>query len=169
MKYTSAEANKLLKKLNEEKCMLLDNESRSSVFSAALGEDVESVRPEYDYSAAAQKLEALNADIRKVKHAINVFNTTHTVAGFDMTIDEMLVYIPQLTEDKNRLYGLSARLPKERRSVGGYGSNTVIDYTYANYDVAKAEADYLAVCDLLARAQTALDVTNNSIIMEFDL
>lgn len=169
MKYTSSEANKLLKKLNEEKRILLDNEARSSVFNAALGEDVESVRPAYSYSETVGKLSELNSKIRKLKHLINVFNATTIVDGFDMTIDEMLIYIPQLTEDKNRLYGLSARLPKERRSVGGYGSNTVIDYTYANYDVAKAEADYLAVCDLLARAQTALDVTNNSIIMEFDL
>ena len=169
MKYTSAEANKLLKKLNEEKCMLLDNESRSSDFSAALGEDVESVRPEYDYSAAAQKLEALNADIRKVKHAINVFNTTHTVAGFDMTIDEMLVYIPQLTEKKARLLAMSSRLPKERKSVSGYGANAVIDYLYANYDVTKVAEDYSAVSELLSKAQTALDIVNTTETMEIDI
>ncbi len=169
MKYTSAEANKLLKKLNEEKSMLLDNESRSATFSAALGEDVESVRPEYDYFEAAKKLEALNADIRKVKHAINVFNTTHAVPGFDMTIDEMLVYIPQLTAKKARLLAMSSRLPKERKSVSGYGTNAVIDYLYANYDVSKAAEDYGAVSELLSRAQTALDIVNSTETMEIDI
>ncbi len=169
MKYTSAEANKLLKKLNEEKSMLLDNESRSATFSAALGEDVESVRPEYDYFETDKKLEALNADIRKVKHAINVFNTTHAVPGFDMTIDEMLVYIPQLTAKKARLLAMSSRLPKERKSVSGYGTNAVIDYLYANYDVSKAAEDYGAVSELLSRAQTALDIVNSTETMEIDI
>lgn len=45
MKYTSAQANKLLKKLNDEYSALLDKEQRSRDFRAAMGEDVESVRP----------------------------------------------------------------------------------------------------------------------------
>ena len=55
MKYhvTSAEAAKLLKKLLDEKSILLADEYRSSTFNAALGEDVESVRPMYDYAATA--------------------------------------------------------------------------------------------------------------------
>lgn len=36
--------------------------------------------------------------IRKVKHAINVFNTVTNVPDFDMIIDEMLVFFPQLTK-----------------------------------------------------------------------
>ena len=45
MNYTSAQANKLLKKLNDEYTALLDKETRSRDFRAAMGEDVESVRP----------------------------------------------------------------------------------------------------------------------------
>ena len=48
MTYTSAQANKLLKKLNDEHAALLDKETRSKDFRAAMGEDVESVRPAYD-------------------------------------------------------------------------------------------------------------------------
>ena len=44
MNYTSAQANKLLKKLNDEYTALLDKETRSRDFRAAMGEDVESVR-----------------------------------------------------------------------------------------------------------------------------
>lgn len=50
MNYTSAEANKLLKKLNDEYTALLDKETRSRDFRAAMGEDVASVRPVYDYA-----------------------------------------------------------------------------------------------------------------------
>ena len=41
MTYTSAQANKLLKKLNGEHAALLDKESRSKDFCAAMGEDIE--------------------------------------------------------------------------------------------------------------------------------
>ena len=55
MKYTSAQANKLLKKLNDEYDLLLAEEAESSTFLAAMGEDPESVRPEYDYTRRAKE------------------------------------------------------------------------------------------------------------------
>ena len=81
----------------------------------------------------------------------------------------MLVYIPQLTEKKARLLAMSSRLPKERKSASGYGSNAVIDYLYANYDVTKAAEDYSAVSELLSKAQTALDIVNTTETMEIDI
>ena len=101
MNYTSAQANKLLKKLNDEYTALLDKETRSRDFRAAMGEDVESVRPVYDYAETQIRLAELEAKIRKLKHAINIFNATQTVDSFDMTIDELLVYIPQLTKRRS--------------------------------------------------------------------
>ena len=135
MNYTSAEANKLLKKLNDEYSALLDKETRSRDFRAAMGEDIASVRPAYDYAETQARLAALEEKIRRLKHAINCFNTTHFVDGFDMTIDEMLVYIPQLTRRKNKLLEMKSRLPKERVEEQ-YGQSNIIDYRYANYDIA---------------------------------
>ena len=103
MNYTSAQANKRLKKLTDEYVSLREKESRSREFRAAAGENVESVRPAYDYADTQRRLAELERCIRRIKHAINLFNATHTVPGFDMTIDEMLVYIPQLTRRKNKL------------------------------------------------------------------
>ena len=114
MKYTSAQANKLLKKLNDEYSALLDKEQRSRDFRAAMGEDIESVRPAYDYAKTQARLEELEGAIRRLKHAINRFNTTQVVDGFGITIDEMLVYIPQLTKRKSKLLEMKSRLPKER-------------------------------------------------------
>lgn len=86
-----------------------------------------------------------------------------------MTIDQVLVYIPQLTEMKNRLFEIQSRLPKQRVSVGGIGNNTVIDYLYTNYSVEKAQEDYTKVSDELRNVQTALDVVNTTVKMEFEL
>ena len=160
MTYTSAQANKLLKKLNDEHAALLDKEGRSKDFRAAMGEDVESVRPAYDYADTQKKLAELEQHIRKVKHAINVFNATHIIPDFGMTIDEMLVYIPQLTQRKNKLADMKARLPKQRVEEQYGRQSNIIDYTYANYDLAAVEGDYEKTTDELSRAQLALDAVN---------
>ena len=160
MNYTSAQANKLLKKLNDEHAALLDKENRSKDFRAAMGEDVESVRPAYDYTDTQKKLAELEQRIRKVKHAINMFNATHVIPDFNMTIDEMLVYIPQLTRRKNKLLEMKSRLPKERVDEQYGRQSNIIDYRYANYDIALVEADYEKTADKLSRAQLALDAVN---------
>jgi len=172
MKYTSAEANKLLREKND---MLRQNEKKedlSSEFIVSLGEDPESVRPEYDYAAAQSEMNRLAEEIRKIKHAINLFNATTVVPDFDMTIDEMLVYIPQLTAAKAKYEQMSSRLPKQRRDEGRYGrfsSSNLVEYIYANYNIAEAEEDYQKISRTLAKAQTALDVVNNTVQFEIEL
>ena len=125
MNYTSAQANKLLKKLNDEYTALLDKETRSRDFRAAMGEDVESVRPVYDYAETQIRLAELEARIRKLKHAINIFNATQTVDSFDMTIDELLVYIPQLTKRNVRPFLIQSRSLRvfsvQRQKIGYFG------------------------------------------------
>lgn len=171
MKYTltSAEANKLLKKVTEERNMIIAQEEQTSKFNAAIGEDVEAVRPEYNYSSVQFELAKYEYKIRAIKHAINVFNTTTLVGDTGMTIDEALVYIPQLTEKKRRLFVMQKRLPKQRTSVYGMGNNSVIDYTYANYDVEIAKKDYVTVSDELRDIQTALDLVNSTITFDIEI
>ena len=108
MEYTSAEANKLLKKLNDVHQARLYEEEQCSTFLAAMGEEPESLRPEYDYAAAQEKLRELEEKIMTVKHALNLFNTTHTVPGFSMTIDRALVYLT--AEPKTRTVTYRAKV-----------------------------------------------------------
>ncbi len=171
MKYkvTSAEASKLLRKLLEEKETVLAEDAQSRTFCAAMGEDVESVRPAYSYADTQKALETLDCKIRILKHAINCFNTTHTVGDTGMTIDQILVYIPQLTQMRSRLYSMQRCLPKQRAAAVGVGNNAVIDYRYANYSVERAKEDYTKVSDELRNIQLALDIANNSETMEFEL
>lgn len=167
--YTSAEAAKLLRLLNEEYDALLTREQKSYSFLAATGEDVESVRPDYNFARVQDEAAELEGKIRRLKHAINIFNTTTEVPGFGMTIDAMLIYIPQLTRRCNKLAIMKSVLPKERDSESFGRSSPIIDYRYANYDVEEAARRYTEAAEELARAQTALDVVNNTITFEFDL
>ena len=167
MKYTSAEANKLLRALNEEHDNLINQEDNGKSFVAATIEDIEDVRPDYDYADMQKKLAEVEEKIRRVKHAINVFNSTTTVPGFDMTIDELLILIPQLSSRKMRLGMMANALPKTRERSSFQSG--IIDYRYANYDVAAAEADAKEASDLLAKAQTALDLVNSTKKMNIDV
>ena len=112
MQYTSAQAAKLLRKLNEEKGALLNRESMSCSFVAAVQEKVEDVRPEYDYAETQQRLCQIDEKIRLLKHTLNQFNISTMVPECGMTIDQILVYIPQLTARKQRLEEMVSRLPK---------------------------------------------------------
>ena len=165
MKYNSAQAAKLLSKLQQDFDSLAILEANAKTFLASVGEDVESVRPEYDYKATKKELDALSAKIRKVKHAINVFNTTTVVPEFGITIDELLVYIPQLSAKKAKLRGMADTLPKAREN--SYGSSNIIDYRIVNYDIKQVKKDLDVVTDELAKAQLALDTINHS--LEFDI
>lgn len=165
---TSAMAAKHLKKLNDQRDSLLSMEKKAKVFTAAIQEDIETVRPAYDYAAAQKELTALDTKIRKLKHTLNCFNSTYVIPELDMTIDQVLIYIPQLTARKRKLDFFRNKLPKERKESIGR-NNSIIEYEYANYDIAQADADYTAVADELARVQNALDMTNATVMFEAEL
>lgn len=166
MKYTSAEANKLFKQLKEEEELILAAEKDNKTFFAAVGEDLESVRPDYNFHDTQRRLEQVRQQIRTVKHAINLFNVTTEVEP-GMTIDEVLVALPQLTERQNRLRSMMMEKPKDRSKAFGMGSASVIDYKYTNYDPADAREAYHRVSNRLDELQLELDKVNTTI--KFDI
>lgn len=168
MKYTSSEVGKLLKKLGEEQRSMLLREDKGKEFLAAVGEDLESVRPDYDFTSTQAALNEIETKIRKVKHALNVFNSTTVIPEFGITIDEMLVLIPQLTARKNKLAQMKDKLPKVRE-LNRLSSSSILDYRYLNYDVNDVTAEYEKAADALAKAQNALDAVNMNQTLEIDL
>lgn len=166
-KMTSAQAAKELKRLNELHTALLDKEQKSAVFTAAIQEDIDLARPEYSYSEMQAELQSIEKQIISLKHSINQFNISYVIPGFDMTIDQMLVYIPQLTARKRKLERMAARLPKERVNNSFSHSSNFIEYIHSNYDVTAAKKDLDETSALLAEAQMALDLANTTV--EFDV
>ena len=169
MKCTSAQAAKILRKLEDDIDSIVMNESQSRDFLASVGEDVESVRPAYSFSETQAKLDELEEKVRKVKHAINAFNSSTVVEGFGMTIDQLLVYLPQLSRRAAKLREMKNVLPKVREMSHSARVVNFVDYRYANYDIAEAEKAYIQVTDTLARAQTALDTVNNTVTFDLDV
>ena len=146
MKLTSAEANKMIRALKDQYRLLFSQEENVVSFIAATTENVEEVRP---------------------SHALNVFNATTKVDGFDMTIDEMLVFLPQATDRLRKLSGMLAKPEKSRAE--NTGRTNIIEYEYLNYDLEKVRQDYDALMDRKSRALSALDVLNNTVQFEVEL
>ena len=166
MKYTSSEANKLLRTLETRRNSIQQREVKAANFVISVGENIEEVRPEYDFRKTQDEIAELNKKIRTVKHAINMFNVSHSVPGFDMTIDQVLVYLPQLSERVNKLKSMADTLPRER--VASYRMNTA-EYSIANFDPEEAEAEYNKAQEELHTLQLALDVINSSETMDIDI
>ena len=136
---------------------------------AAMGENPETVRPKYDYEDTSKKIDEIETKIRLLKHSINVFNTTTMVPEINMTVDQALIYIPQLTKRCSKLWEMMNKLPKARETVLGYGrNNSVIDYRYVNYDIEKVENDYYKCKSELDRAQLQLDLVNSTVQLTVD-
>lgn len=169
MKYTSSQAGKMLRKLNDDYAALLKKEELSKDFLVSLGENSDSVRPEYDFLSTQTELEEIERKIRIVKHALNVFNSQTKIPEFGITIDEMLVLIPQLSKRKQKLAAMKGKLPKMREQSGYSRVSTVVEYRYLNYEVPQVENEYEKVVELLAKAQMALDLVNNSQTLEIEL
>lgn len=169
MNVTSAQAAKILRKYEDEMEGIISNETLSREFLAAVGEDVESVRPAYNYSETQAKIVELEDKIRKLKHALNVFNTTEKLPGFGLTIDQALIYMPQLSRRREKLRTMKSILPKAREENRFGKASNIIDYRYANYDIAAVEKDYNEVSDLLAKLQTALDTVNNTVTFDIEI
>ena len=123
--------------------------------------------PAVSYEETAAKYDEIERKIRKIKHALNVFNATTKVDGFDMTIDEMLVFLPQATDRLRKLSGMLAKPEKSRAE--NTGRTNIIEYEYLNYDLEKVQQDYDALMDRKSRALSALDVLNNTVQFEVEL
>lgn len=161
MKVTSAEAKKLLHQYEDEYLKIINDEKKKHTFRCAVGENVNDCKTEYYFEETQKRIDELNKRIMKLRHAINLFNIFTEVKG-DMTIDQVLVRLPQLTSQKLKLDGMRKIPSKERYSISG----SIIDYTYTAYDPAEADAKYKEICNEIQELQLALDRINNTMTFE---
>lgn len=167
MKLTSAEASKMIRQIKDDMALLSTQEKNGCRFVAATIENVEEVRPKYSYAETAAKMDEYERRIRAIKHALNLFNANTKPDGVDMTIDEILVYLPQLSERLRRLAVMLTAPEKER--VEDSGRTSIIEYNYANYDYDAVRSDYDKLQALKSRLLTALDVANNTVSFEVEI
>jgi hypothetical protein len=167
-KMTSAYANKVLKKLQDDKSFWLSKERDGYLYVAAI--DEEPVIPEYDYNQISDEIKNIDWKIVKIKHAINVINSTSEIEIGDesMTIDQILISMAQLNNRRSMLDNMRKQQEKRRVDSGFYGTRkTAPEYQYVNYSIDEVKKDYEEIDSKIAAMQIALDKFNQT--FEFDV
>lgn len=157
MEISPAYASKLIKKKNEEIRSLLAEEQKTSTTTACVGEDVEALRHAYNFAETQKKIETLQDDILNLKHAINEFNVSTVLPGFNFTIDVALVKMKMLSDRKTRLSYMKQVQPVSRSS-GAYIKQP--EYTYRNFDVDEVLREFSSTELELTNLQLAIDKAN---------
>ncbi len=163
--FTSASANKLLKKLADDKMMLLKQESEDCTYRCYKNEEPEI--PEYDYDKTSSQLREIDKKERKIRHAIHKFNMTTTLDDTNMTIDEALILLAQMSNEHMRLARLRKKNPVTR--LGASYLKDSIEFEYANYNVKQTREDYKKLEDEIYDLQLKIDTCNQTIPFEVEL
>ena len=165
--FTSASAAKHLKALQDEKDHILALEKASCTYTLAAGEEAEP--PEYDYEGTRREIARIDGQMRVLRHALHLFNATEVLPESGVTVDEALILLAQLNNEKARLATMRSRQKRERAGHGLYYRSEAVEYTYANYDVARAGEDYLAISERISALQLEIDLCNQTRTFEADI
>ena len=171
LKMTSAYASKLLKKLTDERNYLANIENDRNTYFA--DEDTEPIIPDHDYHETKQKISDLNEKIMKIRHAVNLSNTTTVlqIGDKELTVDSVLIRMPQLQAVKDRLDEMRKNQQKElsRGKRWRHRPDETAEIKYANYNIEDAKADYDKVSGEIMMMQLALDRHNQTDEFEVDI
>lgn len=160
---SSAYANKLLKKLMEEKNFIISTENKRKTYTVYASE-TNVVVPEYNFLNTQKQLKNIDEMILKIKHALNIFNTTTEIMD-GLTIDEALVKMSIIS---NRLSNLKYMCDiQEIESGSNYKGETY--KTYANFDHDDVKSTYNSLSKELSEIQLALDKTNMNNTFDVDI
>lgn len=165
VRMNSDTANKTIKNLQAEIDSILSNEKRDSTYSHAAGE-TPNIPTWYSFPDTQKRLHELRSKIGTLRHAINNFNISTKVEGFDMTVDEALYRMHILNMEKKRLHEM-LDIPETTRTRS-YGSREA-DIVHRNFDLAPVQEAYDAVTSELMSIQQAINIANLTCIFEVDI
>ena len=172
MKMTSAYANKMIKKLMDDKHYWREIENERHKYIVGIGE--EAIIPEYDFMEVHKTIADLDERIVKIKHALNISNSTNRVSvdGKEYTIDMLLVKMAQMNERKAVLGAMRKLTPKTRVMESGYGrmhKTPTSDVQCINFDMDIVKREYDHVDVFINELLLALDKYNQTVEFEVDI
>lgn len=163
--FTSASANKFIRGMEDEKAHLLAMEKETCTY--VLAQDEEAHPPVYDYGEMRAKIDEIDRQVRLVRHALHRFNMETKLRDSEMTVDEALIAMAQLSAKRRRLDTLRGILPRQREK-DRFGTR-LVEYRYANYEVKQAQRDYAAATEAINELQLKIDLCNQTLTFEVEL
>lgn len=165
IKMTADAAHKMVKNLEDEKRILVNNIRSYSVFNVSIAENPEEARPEFDFVKIYKRIEEINRQVMKIKLARSKFNVD-TKLSSGLTIGESLVRMATLRNELYLYSELANRQPKIRK---GSSNGSEVEYQYANYDIAYAKEVYEKTNEEIVCIQKELNIINTSKEFEVDI
>ena len=156
----NTEIMKDLKKIEEEKYLLLEKEESQSIIKYV--SEVDKIIPEYNYEETRGKIDELDKKEIYLRGLLQKSNATVIVPEFNMTIGDCLIYLAQLAGKARVLRRLASKEPKTRTLQ----YQKQVEYSEALYDISKAKADYEATQELIVKLQMAIDRINLTNLIE---
>lgn len=165
MKITSDGADKLIKQLEKDRQTLLNEIRDRSTYIVAVSEDVEALRPDFNFNDVVEKIEKIENRILEIKHARNEFNNSTVLSTLGLTIDKALVRMSMINKQVGIFDSLSNRMPRQReRDV--YGRSNQIEYSYINYEIADAKSKLDSLTNELTEIKKELNLANSTLTFE---
>lgn len=162
MKLCNAEVIKKIKDLEEQKQEILSDEQKNCTTTYQTETDM--IDTGYDFEKTRNAVENLNKEIMKLRHALNISNSTVIVAEFGLTIGECLVHMAQLNNEKVVLERMSRNRSKSRITL----YNGIVEYTDTNYDVEMCKAALGYIKETVRKLQLAIDRVNFNNMIEIE-
>jgi hypothetical protein len=162
MKMCNAEILKKIKLLEQNKSDVISEESR--IHQVSYQEEKDRFDYGYSFSKTRETINGLDAEIRKLKHLLNVSNATTIVPEFSMTLGECLVYLAQL----NRELSIVSRMAKKEPTTTTTTYGGKVEYTVLNYDKEECQTKLEWLQNTIAGLQIAIDRTNLTNMIEVE-
>lgn len=164
MKVTSAIANKMIKKYQKEIDMLDSAIRQNAVFDAAINENIEDARPDFDFEKTYNEIRGLEEKIVELKHCLNIFNTETEIEidGKKFTIDKLLVYVAQLNKNLFKI-GSYVECPVKKRLAN---NGNLIEYRYINFSHDFVKNEHERLSELVNKILVELDTVNSTVLFE---
>lgn len=112
-------------------------EKEACTYRVMEGEEPSAKKTKYDYEETLEELNEYDSSIRLAKHSINSFSVSRFIPEYNMTLDELEMYLEDLDRRFNTLKELGDAHPIKRSIV-----NCSVRHTIANYDLKQARKDY---------------------------
>lgn len=168
IKVTSDAANKLIKKLEQEKGILTDKISKMSTFVVAVTENYDQIKAEqeaeFNLNETISQIDEIDKKIITTRHAKSLFNNS-VVMKNGLTVGDNIIRLAILEREKGIYSGLATRQKKKRNT----SLNKDIEYTYLNYDLEDAKKKYDSVYTEISEIQEELNIVNSSAEYKFEI
>ena len=144
-----------------ERRELLKEEKKACSYRVMEGEDPSAKKPEYDYEETRNQLMEFDDSVRLAKHTINSFSVSRYVPEYNMTLDELEMYLEDLDRRFNTLKELGDAHPIKRTIV-----NRSVRHTIANYDLKQARKDSERLDDECRKVRRIISEIKESEVFE---